>query len=70
MRERVRRVHEVLLEASLARAASCLHHLAEALPLRSDQRDAAEPKVAQRLRDELRLDGLLRRPRRCVCKRA
>ena len=69
MLERVRRVHDVLLELRLLRG-ELLHDLAEALPRCSRQRDAAEPKVAQRVGDELPLDGLApaRRARCSVLK--
>ena len=62
MLEGVRRVHDVLLELRLL-CGELLHDLAEPLLRRSRQRDAAEPEVAQRVVDELPLDGLRRRRR-------
>ena len=64
MLERVRRVHDVLLERRLVRS-ELLHDLAEPLPRRARRGDAAEPEVAQRVGDELPLDGL-RRARRSL----
>ncbi len=60
MLERVRRVHDVLLELRLL-GGELLHDLAEPLLRRPRQRDAAEPKIAQRVIDDLPLDAF-RRP--------
>ena len=57
MLERVGRVHEVLLESSLKRR-QLLHDRAEALARLARQRHSAQPKVAQRVCDQLRLDRM------------
>ncbi len=57
--ERVGRIHDVLLELRLL-GGELLHDLLESLPRRSGQRDAAEPKISQRVGDELPFDGLRR----------
>ena len=57
--ERIGRIHDVLLELRLL-GGELLHDLFESLPRCSGQRDAAEPKIAQRVGDELPFDGLRR----------